>query len=699
MRAASRAPSGREPRRRPTPGSTALEVVPGDDGRPRLWIGTDGGAARLDPAAPDQPWIVLAEGSQPALPNQMVLQIRRDPRGRLLFFTNRGIARSRLQGDDHFFEILRTAEGLPANDFTSWGTMIDRRGRLWAGTGRGLAIYDDALVSATLAPPGRLRWQKVEIEGRPPSPQAAPGSLPTLAWNDRLLLRYQLPRLVGGDATTFRTQLIGLEEAPAAPTTVGERLFSHLPSGSYLFRVLASDARDAPACRSSWHSRWRRRPGCPNGRSPSTRSPAAACSPSCSTAAKRSSGPARRRSRRWSPNAPPASAAPRRPPARPARKPRRPIGSRAASWPTRGHELRTPLNGVIGLTSLLERTSLDHSQRRYLENLRTSGQHLLALVSDVLDFEKIAAGNLELDPQPIDTAAFLESLVQAVRPEAEAKGLELDLAGVEDLPPRVALDARRLRQVLLNLLSNAIKFTPAGSVRLVATAQPLGGTDLRFTFSVEDTGIGIPHERLGRLFKPFSQVDSSTTRIYGGTGLGLAICKALVERMGGSIEVETEPGQGSRFRFTCLAEVAAGGPGDPVRPGAGSWGGSGAVRQVLLAEDQPINQIVAVAMLEELGCTVTLAADGRQAVELAAAGSFDLVVLDLQMPELDGLEAARRIRRGGAGAPIVLLTADVRPEIRARAEQEGIDDFLAKPVQLEDFADLLRRIGERRTAD
>ena len=681
-----------------------LEATTGDDGRPRLWAGTDGGAARLDPAAPEKPWLVLTEKSEPPLPNQMVYQIRRDSHGRLLFFTNRGLARSRGHQDELFLEVLTSADGLPANDFTSWGTMIDSEGRLWAGTSRGLAIYDRRLESATLAPAQRPLWQEIAVEGRPAGDLALDGGLARLAWNDRLLLRYGLPRLQGGENTSFRTQLIGLEEAPASPTAIGERLFSHLPSGSYHFRVVATDAKGvaslplelafevAPA---PWLSAWamvvyaisfggllllflvrreaRQRAG----------QAALEALVDERTASLRLSEAEARLAREEAEEA------------------NRVKGRFLANM---SHELRTPLNGVIGLASLLERTPLDLTQRRYLENLRSSGQHLLALVSDVLDFEKIAAGNLELDPAPIEPAAFLESLLQAARPDAEGKGLELYGEGLAELPPRVALDARRLRQVLLNLLANAIKFTSAGSVTLAAKAECLGeeapGSPLRFTFSVADTGIGIPRERIDRLFKPFSQVDSSTTRIYGGTGLGLAICKALVERMGGAIEVETAPGEGATFRFTCLAELAEEGAAADGTAAAGGQrpAGRNQVRRVLLAEDQPINQIVAVAMLEELGCQVTLAADGLEAVEKAAAESFDLIVLDLQMPELDGLEAAGQIRRLQLAdrTPIVLLTADVRPEIRERSDQQGIDEFLAKPVQLEDFAELLRRLEDRR---
>jgi signal transduction histidine kinase/CheY-like chemotaxis protein/ligand-binding sensor domain-containing protein len=689
----------------PNPWVNCLEVVAAPDGRPLLWAGTDGGAIRLDPAAPEKIWLLYTEETQPALPNQMVYQIRRDSAGRLLFFTNRGLARTRSRTDESTLEVLTTADGLPANDFTSWGTMIDGGGRLWAGTSRGLAVFDAALFSRRLEPAKRPRWQKAEIENR----RTAAGALPSLGaaggpayieWNDRLLLRYHLPRLLGGEATTFETQLVGLEHEPASATVIGERLFSHLPSGRYRFRVRAKDARgelslplelDFEVKSAPWLSGWaigvyllagggllvlalQRR----EARQRQSQAALEALVDERTASLRRSEAEARLAREE-------------------AEEANRVKGRFLANM---SHELRTPLNGVIGLASLLERTPLDLTQQRYLENLRSSGQHLLALVSDVLDFEKIAAGNLELDPAPIEPAAFLESLLQAVRPDAEAKGLELRGQGFAGLPARVALDARRLRQVLLNLLANAVKFTPAGSVTLAASADCPGekaaGSPLRFSFSVADTGIGIPPERLDRLFKPFSQVDSSTTRIYGGTGLGLAICKALVERMGGAIEVETAPGEGSTFRFTCLAEPAeeGGAAGGGEAAGGQRPAGRSQVRRVLLAEDQPINQIVAVAMLEELGCQVTLAVDGRQAVEKAGAESFDLIVLDLQMPELDGLEAAGRIRRlePAAKTPIVLLTADVRPEVRERSDQQGIDDFLAKPVQLEDFAELLRRL-------
>ena len=669
-----------------------LEPVPSAAG-PRLWVGTDGGAVLLDPAHPKEPWLLLQEKSEPALPNQVVFQIRRDAAGRLHFFTNRGIARSlasgssqsSLPGENLRFEVFTMADGLPANGFLQWSSLIDRQGRLWAGTVRGLIRYDPLFESRRLPPIAKLRLTTVEISG-----QSALGAGPlALAWNDHLLVRYELPRLAGGEKTVFRTRLDALETEPNFSPT-GERFFSHLPAGIYTLEIAATDGLGRPAAplalsievaHAPWRSPWafalygvalvggsvllmRLREAAQRAREARLEALVVERTASLELAREEAVEASRVKGRFLA---------------------------------NMSHELRTPLNGVIGLTNLLEKTELDPTQRRYLENLRMSGQHLLALVGDVLDFEKIAAGQLELDNEAVQLNPFLRSCLAVVRPEAENKGVELVCTLAADLPPWVEADARRLRQVLLNLLSNAVKFTPRGQIELAASVAASFGERLEIRVRVHDSGIGIPEERRDRLFKPFSQVDSSTTRLYGGTGLGLAICKALVEKMGGSIGVESAVGQGSVFEFTFLAQKL---PDDyqlETEAGSGHFPlhqSRHRIRRVLLAEDQHINQIVARAMFESLGCKVELTDNGRQAVDSASAESFDLIVLDLQMPELDGLGAAQEIadNLGRDCPPIVLLTADARPETRAASLRAGIAEFLTKPIQQEDLVALLGRL-------
>ena len=363
------------------------------------------------------------------------------------------------------------------------------------------------------------------------------------------------------------------------------------------------------------------------------------------------------------------------------------------------HEIRTPLNGVIGMLGLLGGTRLDDHQQRYAAVAHASAKALLALINDILDFSKIEAGKLDLDPVPFDLPGVAAEAVAVLSGPANAKGLALACHVDPAVARRRVGPADRVRQVLVNLIGNAVKFTDAGSVTLAVTADD-GGTDGSsggpdgVRFAVTDTGVGIPPDRLDRLFKSFSQVDASTTRKYGGTGLGLAISRQLAGLMGGTVGVRSDLGRGSTFWFTARLPVdpsataappllPAARPPSPAAPPAG--------RRLLVAEDNEVNQMVVGELLRRLGYAFDLVGDGRAAVDAVAAGGYDLVLMDCQMPELDGFAAATAIRSAEAAAgrprlPVVALTANAIKGDRELCLAAGMDDYLSKPIDPQELA-------------
>jgi len=356
------------------------------------------------------------------------------------------------------------------------------------------------------------------------------------------------------------------------------------------------------------------------------------------------------------------------------------------------HEIRTPLNGILGLSCLIEEESIPDDLRPMMNLIRASGEVLRRVLDDVLDFSKIDSGKLELVEEPFDLAACLRWSFQLFRDAAVEKDLECRLHFDDQLPAYVSGDAVRLRQVTGNLMSNAVKFTHSGSIdmeaHLVEAAPPHGRHVIRVL--VRDTGIGIPEDRIGRLFQSFSQVDSATNRSYGGTGLGLAISRRLVEMMGGEIHVESTAGVGTTFEFTFTAGLADA----PQSAAQQTFSRDFSGLRVLVAEDNRINQMVTTRMLQKMGCRVDLAVDGASAVRSVDTKAYDIVLMDLLMPEVDGTEAARRIRRmvgPQSSIPIVALTASASAEVRLQCLQAGMNDFLSKPMELDSLQRALER--------
>lgn len=353
------------------------------------------------------------------------------------------------------------------------------------------------------------------------------------------------------------------------------------------------------------------------------------------------------------------------------------------------HEIRTPMVGILGILEFLARTDLDQEQKEYVNTLSQCADSLQRVVDDVLALSRLEAGKLELHAEPCDLHALLKSARDLFLARAREKNLDLRLELPPDLPVWIEADRARLLQILNNLLSNAVKFTEHGAVKLVPSVDSKG-----LLIEVRDTGIGIAGSDLERVFDPFTQVDASTSRIYGGTGLGLSIVKKLVELMGGRVSVSSRRGEGSVFSLRL--------PYSECLPGAGPRGHTAADRsttpptekRVLVAEDNPVNGRVIALQIRRLGYLVNRVQDGAEAVDAVKEQDFDLVLMDCQMPGVDGYEATRRIRALGYGLPIIALTAHALEGEREKCLASGMNEYATKPLSIEALAELLRNWTE-----
>ena len=361
------------------------------------------------------------------------------------------------------------------------------------------------------------------------------------------------------------------------------------------------------------------------------------------------------------------------------------------------HELRTPMNGVIVLNELLQASQLDETQRSYAEQVGSCAEHMMVIIDDMLDISKIETGQLELDISEFRLREVVEDVYALVAAEANAKGLAHELNFGEDVPPLMRGDAGRFRQILLNLVFNAVKFTTVGSVSVSVSASTTADGARLVRLEVADTGIGIESASLDRMFEPFTQADVSNTRCYGGNGLGLAIAHELVVLMGGTIGAMSEPARGSTFWFELDADsrlrnstqawrkalsADTGMPLDPSAP------------LVLVAEDTPVNQVVAVRLLERCGCRAHVAGNGLEVLHALSAQRYDAILMDCEMPELDGYATTRELRRREQGSyrtPVIAMTAHAMPADREKCLEAGMDDYLTKPMRHQMLASILQR--------
>ena len=668
-----------------------------------LWIGTHSyGLNKLESFDSNHRRAVFRTYSERhGLPNQVVYGIRSDSRGKLWLSTNRGLFRFDPESEE--FTSYGVSDGLQSKEFNLGAHYRGADGELFFGGINGFnAFYPDRIRSNAYMPPVALTSfatldRQVVLEG----PLPEDGSIKLGYEHHDFTFEFAAFDYTAPEKNRYRYLLESWTEDWIDLGTTRQVTLVNIAPGSYVFRVRAANNAGVwnetgasvaititpPPWRTSW---------------------AYAGYFLVSLGGVVLYARARKRQHQ------------RRQALARAREEAR--AARAASEAKNGflanmsHEIRTPMNGVLGMSTLLMDTPLTDQQREYVGTIRTSARSLLAILNDILDFTKIESGKIEFENEPFALRELIEGVLDVVRPAAEEKGLELGYRIAPEAPENLVGDSVRVRQVLVNLVSNAVKFTHEGRVFVELDAARTTQERFEMHFSVSDTGIGISEDKLDRLFRVFSQVDASTTRRYGGTGLGLAICKRLCEAMGGRIWVESAEGRGSTFHFTVLGDAAPASrqaTAEEKKPIDGerrhgqnrsdqSRPDHGEDLRILLAEDDRVNQRVAMLMLEGLGYRADLATNGEEVLEALSREPYDIVLMDVQMPAMDGFEATRRIREGHIERPqpyIIAMTAHSMRGDEERCLEVGMDDYLSKPIEIEKLVGALEKAAEEARCD